>query len=862
MAYYDEWGCRVDEWGTRVDEDVPTVGADPLDGSDGTEPEDLAVMESEAEYEEEDMMTEDVDEPATPTIMFLFDSDNSDLEFLDDDQWDFSDEDERIVASVMTNVGGPGKAWFEYRRRQKLRELRKQREARLQTLRRGGRPASQVPIVQPTISDGIPETHPILDAPQVVSGDEAERTIWWPKLGLYAWPDGYALVGMIRGNAERYDWYLYGHPSRKRFRSPAEFAPHLNWLRRAEPYVPCECRLCEGASLNDDQMRVLRERAAIAASLRYARESSTPSNEQPPVGDEPSSPPLTHQRFDSNGATAEPARDHSSLMSGVRRADAARQKENAPFRSMNTNTAVEEIDNQEDQIHQPRPDLMGSWLLPVTEEGTDITQKAEENGITARTVDGDSRYMNASTKRKSVDDFEETLERSFKLKYSTTDEMEESTEATAIHTEQPVEIVHTTTLNQSEVAFGEDTDSDDESYHYESDGSESDASSNDDDDNEGEANGGGTTLLSGLSEMRTSETVDESDESLEMNTPVNAVIEDDASEQVTASPEIESEPLPPRVGELVWVDTALLSTSLNPPLPLRWPGIVIDARTVTARWRNVDKKVGKRRWSGDGAWVVPLGIRPGLHGWSDMNEIEKRFSPCFVDLRAIAAFYTIRWRNVNFSSEVAKSHEADEKGATEHLPRDTATLFTCAMAEALDCVTTWEAWTDELDGEDEDVYTYPPDPREEEPSRMVLDDEWTTFSGMGLVGDQGHPRPTHGGKRLPASQVKQEQIRLVPALRIGPDIIAPGDVVHLYHPPMNQLIPFFVKGVIVSTVSSSAVLPLPHRRRPWVAGHLLHDQSETLYRADARRVVSRGERTVEFEVRSQIEKKCCRDLFG
>lgn len=50
------------------------------------------------------------------------------------------------------------------------------------------------------------------------------------------------------GANERQDAYLYGHPAgrRKRFRSPAEFFPHLLWLCTDEAGDPdnCSCKLC------------------------------------------------------------------------------------------------------------------------------------------------------------------------------------------------------------------------------------------------------------------------------------------------------------------------------------------------------------------------------------------------------------------------------------------------------------------------------------------------------------------------------------------------------------------------------------------------------------------------------------------
>lgn len=60
-----------------------------------------------------------------------------------------------------------------------------------------------------------------------------------------------------KGNIERQDAYLYGHPQgrKKRYRSPADFLPHLLWLCTDEEgdFRNCSCKLCSPAEGDEEQ---------------------------------------------------------------------------------------------------------------------------------------------------------------------------------------------------------------------------------------------------------------------------------------------------------------------------------------------------------------------------------------------------------------------------------------------------------------------------------------------------------------------------------------------------------------------------------------------------------------------------------
>jgi hypothetical protein len=88
---------------------------------------------------------------------------------------------------------------------------------------------------------------------------------------LVTFPEGYRLYEHVKktekdgqtevktkthagGGNDRQDAYLYGHPTgrRKRFRSPADFFPHLLWLTMDESGDPdnCGCKICSPEDLD------------------------------------------------------------------------------------------------------------------------------------------------------------------------------------------------------------------------------------------------------------------------------------------------------------------------------------------------------------------------------------------------------------------------------------------------------------------------------------------------------------------------------------------------------------------------------------------------------------------------------------
>ncbi|RDW80757.1 hypothetical protein BP5796_05455 [Coleophoma crateriformis] len=141
----------------------------------------------------------------------------------------------------------------------------------------------------------IPDANGVVDCYKKLEDDDPRVTEWKRKLGgmymivlgqaehakqhwlLAKLPDGYELWDHIKYTPkgsnqsqkgkhagkgyDRQDAYLYGHPHgrKKRFRSPADFFPHLLWLTMDVDGDPrnCPCKLCspDGAE-GDEEMNV------------------------------------------------------------------------------------------------------------------------------------------------------------------------------------------------------------------------------------------------------------------------------------------------------------------------------------------------------------------------------------------------------------------------------------------------------------------------------------------------------------------------------------------------------------------------------------------------------------------------------
>jgi hypothetical protein len=85
------------------------------------------------------------------------------------------------------------------------------------------------------------------------------------------------------GMFERQDAYLYGHPQgrRKRFRSPADFFPHILWLATDPEGDPrnCSCKICspDGDETEEETIKtdvtVKKEKPQAVASIPKSKAS-------------------------------------------------------------------------------------------------------------------------------------------------------------------------------------------------------------------------------------------------------------------------------------------------------------------------------------------------------------------------------------------------------------------------------------------------------------------------------------------------------------------------------------------------------------------------------------------------------------
>ncbi|KAM0716939.1 hypothetical protein Q7P37_006791 [Cladosporium fusiforme] len=139
--------------------------------------------------------------------------------------------------------------------------------------------------------DQRPDKNGVSDFYREVAPDEIKHLDWRRKLGgmlarelgwkdpsggdngciLVTFPEGYRLYEHVKktekdgqtevktkthagGGNDRQDAYLYGHPTgrRKRFRSPADFFPHMLWMCTDESGDPdnCSCKICSPEELD------------------------------------------------------------------------------------------------------------------------------------------------------------------------------------------------------------------------------------------------------------------------------------------------------------------------------------------------------------------------------------------------------------------------------------------------------------------------------------------------------------------------------------------------------------------------------------------------------------------------------------
>lgn len=110
-------------------------------------------------------------------------------------------------------------------------------------------------------------------------------------------PEGYALWEHVKYNVEkvaeekkrdkgkhaagifeRQDAYLYGHPQgrKKRYRSPADFFPHVLWLAADEEGDPrnCPCKICSPDG-EEEVNEVVRVEPAVKKEIKVTPSIST-----------------------------------------------------------------------------------------------------------------------------------------------------------------------------------------------------------------------------------------------------------------------------------------------------------------------------------------------------------------------------------------------------------------------------------------------------------------------------------------------------------------------------------------------------------------------------------------------------------
>ncbi|KAK3638486.1 hypothetical protein LTR56_003232 [Elasticomyces elasticus] len=158
--------------------------------------------------------------------------------------------------------------------------------------------------------DTTPDKYGVSDFYREVAPDESKSLDWRRKLGgmiaremrwdegeygymLMTFPEGYRLYEHIKkttrdgkievkskthaaGGNDRQDAYLYGYPAgrKKRFRSPADFFPHVLWLLTDESGDPdnCGCKLCSPEEL-EAAIPGAKAKAKVEKPIKQERDS-------------------------------------------------------------------------------------------------------------------------------------------------------------------------------------------------------------------------------------------------------------------------------------------------------------------------------------------------------------------------------------------------------------------------------------------------------------------------------------------------------------------------------------------------------------------------------------------------------------
>jgi hypothetical protein len=130
----------------------------------------------------------------------------------------------------------------------------------------------------------------------LIKADKWQQTILWE------FPENYKLYEHIKtkadgqaktvknhsgGGHDRQDAYLYGYPKgpRKRYRSPADFFPHLLWLCTDEnsDYQNCTCKMCSPVQLEVEKPAVKTEIKSEPSVTVMKREPSQGAATQAPI---------------------------------------------------------------------------------------------------------------------------------------------------------------------------------------------------------------------------------------------------------------------------------------------------------------------------------------------------------------------------------------------------------------------------------------------------------------------------------------------------------------------------------------------------------------------------------------------------
>ncbi|KAJ3005572.1 hypothetical protein HKX48_000610 [Thoreauomyces humboldtii] len=545
------------------------------------------------------------------------------------------DSDDEVAGAVFKSLGTDNPRYHAFvraRRKRRIARIRERRErfqeeGRLATERRR---STNAPVVLPLFSDGEVTTHPVISdvvADATLKGIE----VWLPKLGLheFGWPKGYGLYGHRRPNSQtksfdKWDYYLYGYPRGDRYRSPAEFQPHLSWLVEGDPYRSCGCRFCKHRPLRPERSAEFVEQVRVSRNSHPPFRSHTSNGS---IGTDDGIPAVHPQaRMYSSGHAGDAAQHGAILAVDRSRGPVGRTgDESGRKRKVSGHELLEEEEDQE---------------VYVADDSERETTRKHPRVRVEDDAEDDSHGDESADSRRSMMDEEREEDSSSFVHVLTETEMQEFRAYERVRDDDhpsEIEFVDPIRVDEAE-AFGSEVDDGSSAEQEYADSDVEYVSRSEDEEGPNEDSGMGgwdveeqddevtsdSRQRGGWAASPTARAGDEEDHAGVGSS--NAPVVFDSGQNSPRSTSIDRAPSLasttasaahakariawiPRPGEMIWAASRCLA-DVPPPSVRRettWPCLVLSQRILDHAFPDVARRFGKRRCpKHSGIWVVPL----------------------------------------------------------------------------------------------------------------------------------------------------------------------------------------------------------------------------------------------------------------